>query len=435
MKLTTILTAIKCLISAENAAEYGGDLEQRLHTNLKSFHSLLKRPAPENAELQQTTAAIRVEHDLLRHEVDSGHSKDCKTVYWTFAVEGLSLLQVLNSTLKTLAKEDDESTPATSSKLPAAPKCLLSVADLKSVHGLLQFIVSLGVYPYLLPGVDTYLRLRLGHAQSIPKAKTLPNMVKNWHLYRCCRILTEFFENPLFGASTLSQHFCDVLAAYLQICYAPVERCGDPVTRVSEDKSKDEHRTETKVRYPSTPAHIATGKQDTTSLEESTRLSAAEKELCVLELQKLLSQVNQALVVRELLVLQGMPQPGKAVSRRPPSQMPQSPGVARESGVRSLRWLQRACGQLLSERLMQKNGVQNVLRGIFEATSGKPSFLYILVYTITVSLSLQPQGRWKWGRVLVLVTGGGARVWLASSPAVPLRPPLSRSTTHWWALR
>ena len=32
------------------------------------------------------------------------------------------------------------------------------------------------------------------------------------------------------------------------------------------------------------------------------------------------------------------------------------------------KWLQKTCGQLLSERLLHKNGVQHVLRGIFEAT-------------------------------------------------------------------
>ena len=42
----------------------------------------------------------------------------------------------------------------------------------------------------------------------------------------------------------------------------------------------------------------------------------------------------------------------------------------------AVQWLQRICGRLLSERLMHKNGVQHVLRGIFEATvTGKAQLL------------------------------------------------------------
>ena len=41
----------------------------------------------------------------------------------------------------------------------------------------------------------------------------------------------------------------------------------------------------------------------------------------------------------------------------------------------SARWLQRICGQLLSQRLLHKNGVQNVLRGVFEATVTSESVL------------------------------------------------------------
>ena len=423
MQLTTILSAIKCLISAENAVEQGGDLEQRLHTNLKSLRSLLQRPAPESEELQKTTAAIRGEYGACR--LEPGHSSDCdsETVHWTFAVEGLCLLQVLDGTLKTLAKEDEDGAPAVSPSPPPAPKCLLSVADLKSVHSLLQFIVSLGVYPYLLPGVDTVLRLRLGGAQSVPKAATLPNGVRNWHLYRCCRVLAECFENPVFGAPMLSQHFCDVLAACLQVCYGPVEggrgsvvgRGLDPGTPPSGEEVRVEGgvKTETKVCHPLTPADIAAGKreQETTAatsseersedVVESVRrrhdkadrarfISAGEKEQCVALLQKLLNRVYQPLVVRELLVLQGMPQP----SRQPPSKTQQEapgvgPGVARErtvpAAVRSPRWLQKACGQLLSERLMQKSGIRNVLMGVFEATSGERrvcKFLCILAYCL-----------------------------------------------------
>ena len=44
----------------------------------------------------------------------------------------------------------------------------------------------------------------------------------------------------------------------------------------------------------------------------------------------------------------------------------------------SARWLQKICGQLLSQRLLHENGVQNVLRGVFEATVTSESVLATL---------------------------------------------------------
>ena len=415
MKPATILSAIKCLISAENAAEHGGDLTQRLHANLKSLRSHLKRSAPENEneELRKTTAAVRGEYGCGVESGHSGSDSGSETVYWTFAVEGLCLLQVLDATLKTLAKEDEESERVTSSKSPPAPKCLLSIADLKSVHGLLQFIVSLGIYPHLLPGVDSFLKLRLGHAESVPKAGVLPDAAKNWRLYRCCRVLAECFENPVFGALILSRHFCDVLAACLQICYGPVAggrglEPNVPPTR-EEVEIKDGAETGTKIGHPLTPGGIAAAKLEqeampseecsADALEDVRRhdkaggpvcISAGEKEQCLAVLQKLLNCVYQPLVVRELLVLQGMPRPHPRPQSEAQRKAPGvGPAVAREreflAGVRSPRWLQKACGQLLSERLMQKSGVRNVLTGIFEATSTSGEqrvckLLYTLAY-------------------------------------------------------
>ena len=77
------------------------------------------------------------------------------------------------------------------------------------------------------------------------------------------------------------------------------------------------------------------------------------------KLQRLLDQTHQATVVRELLMLQGMPQTSKERGGR----------VSKRVG--SPAWLQRACGRLLSQRLMKKNGVLCVLQGILRAASGE----------------------------------------------------------------
>ena len=53
----------------------------------------------------------------------------------------------------------------------------------------------------------------------------------------------------------------------------------------------------------------------------------------------------------------------------------------------SARWLQKICGQLLSQRLLHKNGVQNVLRGMFEATVTSESLQQLKRITLCLNIS------------------------------------------------
>ena len=339
---STVISAARRLVSVETAADQGGTLSERLKTNLDSFHSLLREP--EYGELVQKL-------ELTRKEVE------VETTEWSFAVEGLRLLQVLDDTL---SEEDNGTQRTVESKTPPAPKNLLSVADQKVVLSLVQFIVSLGIYPYLLPGVDTLLKLRLPHAaESIAKAEPLPNDVKAWYLCKSSHVFTKCFKNSLLGPILMSQHLSDVLAALIQIGFGPLEQhSGKPIGR----------------RPILTPADVrTTSEQGTDEKNTSPKgrvITVGERGDCLEALHSLLNKVYQPLVVRELLMLQGMPSAGEL-----PSQMRQKAsdrgGKAMGVRVRSPRWLQKACGQLLSERLLQKNGVQHVLRGIFEATAGK----------------------------------------------------------------
>lgn len=78
-------------------------------------------------------------------------------------------------------------------------------------------------------------------------------------------------------------------------------------------------------------------------ISDSSTLHKDKRDWCHTQLQYLLDHVSQPLVVHELLLLQGM-----------------------SSRKGDLLWLQRACGELLSQQLMKRNGIQYVLRGIFE---------------------------------------------------------------------
>lgn len=364
MDVSAIISAIKQLVST--TGEEGGELSQRLQANLNSLDSFLIDP--KHVELRRKLATLK--------EVECGRVSE--TTDWSFATEGLCLLLALDDALKILSAEDQKTVTqevAATSKAPPTPKCLLSIADLKVVQTLFQFIVALGIYPYLLPGVDTFLKLRLSHAHFIAKAEKLPLAMKAWHLRKCCQVFLKCFENPVLGPVLLSQHLSDVLAALLQVCYAPVEQ------QMESSVCK-------KIPSLATPADIVaqlqSSKESETSVSQSISrsLSVEEKEQCEEALQELLNRVYQPLVVRELLVLQGMPAMGPGPHSKPKSSTrigAAAPGQGvTKAKVRSPRWLQKACGQLLSERLIQRNGVQSVLRGIFEATAGKAEWCVVV---------------------------------------------------------
>ncbi|CAI8007256.1 Transport and Golgi organization protein 6 homolog [Geodia barretti] len=73
------------------------------------------------------------------------------------------------------------------------------------------------------------------------------------------------------------------------------------------------------------------------------------------------------MVVRELLRIQGAQRGSRMQGNQRGSGMQ---GNQRGSGG-TLNWLQRACGGLLSDRLMKEDGVHSVLVGILGATAGK----------------------------------------------------------------
>lgn len=86
------------------------------------------------------------------------------------------------------------------------------------------------------------------------------------------------------------------------------------------------------------------------------------QKFCQQNLKRLLEKAYQPAVIRELLVLQGGPggskntEKGRALSKNP---LPRSPS-----------WLRGVCAGLLIERIVQKQGVQCLLRSVLDI-SGK----------------------------------------------------------------
>ena len=153
---------------------------ERLQANLESLRAHLRQP--ECAELGQRLSYLRD-----AYSTSPACAKREQATYFEFTVEALCLLIILDETLKVLQEKDivsQSSTTETSTKSKnpthSPPKAILGVSDLKLVQSLLQFIVSLGIYPHLLPGVDTLLKLRLSHAKSVAKSQHTLNAEKSW---------------------------------------------------------------------------------------------------------------------------------------------------------------------------------------------------------------------------------------------------------------
>ena len=408
--LSTVFVAVKQLISktaeqdSSNATAAlvltSSPLVRRLQSNLTSYYNIFTDTRYK--ELCKQLSQFR--NQLLDGCVSIKDDSIVSTpfpVYLEFVREGMCLLSLLDVTLRTLDRKDEEERiHASSIHPPPAPRALISISDIKSVHSLVQFVISLGIYPYLLPAVDGSLRLRLSHAKSVEKVNRLSNSQRSFLLYNCTKVLSSIFENPVIGPSVVSQHFPDQLAALVQVCYAPSTSIHSLTSRATDATHKhgtkkcllDEQEThglsvdsasrsltspgEIGGRSSPTPHHQSSSIMDSctisSTLSSSTippeEITPTQRDWCMETLQKLLRNTYQPLVIRELLTLQSL-----SSRQVPTSRAKQTGQVGRQEQVgRSVprgRWLRKVCGQLLSERLMDKNGVLNVLKGIFDTTA------------------------------------------------------------------
>lgn len=274
----------------------------------------------------------------LREEVRAGVPwicADTEDVTWSFVQECLLLLLSLarNLTLQ-LELFNQAPSPAmsrlrTSEMAPPLTPDVLSVAQQKTLGAALQFVVSLGLCPYLAPGVGVPLGRRSAFGKLVEGLvchDVAP--VPERRLLTTTSVLLELSVLSSLATMVYTRHLGDVMAALCQLGYRP-------------------HRPE----------------KNTT--KEEKEISKEECKNCREALQKLLGKVYQPIVIKELLILQGGPKqapPGPGTSGGNRSPLSQAPP-----------WLRRLCGQLLSERLMQPNGVQSVLRAILEGGAGGES--------------------------------------------------------------
>ena len=422
VSVSQIVSAIKCLLSLQEGA---GGLAKGLDLSLQKLQEFIhRRSGQDGSALQRRLSSIdREVVGLLSEPVIAD---PVQRTYVEFTARSLSLLYLLNETLSSspssvseakATPEDKPAADARTSRYTAPLDCPLSIAHQQCVRRLLQFVVCLGLYPFLLPGADAAVRLRLARCSSVEKnagssnntnvrdsaalssssassaslSSSAAELRGARHLVRCVRVLLWCAESPVLGPLVLVYHFTDVLAALLQVCYGPTGGCSDSAHSYSSvlqaDVAARGHKFDSTQSFAS-PADIGTlGAKSCPPRNRGGRcgLSSMERDSCVADLQKLLNRVHQPQVVKELLLLQGLPLPsegGRGANLAPR-------GESRTQGRRGLnspRWLQRACGQLLSERLMQRNGVQHILRGFFEVGTTGDHIMCLSVFCLFLVL-------------------------------------------------
>ncbi|XP_069829089.1 transport and Golgi organization protein 6 homolog [Dendropsophus ebraccatus] len=320
----TVVEALKLLITPRESSVSAHNLDKpaALLSTLQGNASALEEELKQ-ASKWETLVTLResVSKDAVwLHESPQAQGDPS----WRFTSEALLLLLCLKDCMIEVAKTFQPPKPnlRTPEAAPALSPDTLSVGQQKTVQSALQFVVSLGVCPYLLPGVGLPLRYRSEFGALVCSVVScdLPE-IRARRLYITCMSLLEVSHHSSLGSLLFTQHLGDVMAGLCQLGYCP--------TKVMADQG-----TEGTVKA----------------------LTECERSKCKEALRGLLDQLYQPLLIRELLILQGGPRQGPGPCGAASSlQRPPAPA-----------WLRRLSGQLLSERLMRPNGVQAVVRGILE---------------------------------------------------------------------
>ncbi|KAK9517311.1 hypothetical protein VZT92_025194 [Zoarces viviparus] len=261
---------------------------------------------------------------------------DTEDSAWGFVQECLLLLLTLARHLSAELKRFQQSpTPPaarqrTPETAPPLPPDVLGVAQQQTLGAALQFVVSLGLCPYLAAGVGVSLGRRSAFGAMVDQlVRGGAAPAAGRRLLTTTNILLQLAELSCLATLVFTRHLGDVMAALCQLGYQPrrAERSGTGEGKMQE-------------------------------------LSAEECQTCKEALKSLHGKVYQPMIIKELLILQGPKQSAGGSSRGSSSRAVLRPAPT---------WLKRLCGQLLSERLMQPHGVQAVVRAILEGGTGGDS--------------------------------------------------------------
>lgn len=268
---------------------------------------------------------------------------------WCFVQVNLILLNHLKEALDELTKKDildqHNKVDGKPNVAPQVPSNVLSVQQEKVVGIALQFVVLLGIYPNLYPGVGIPVERRSGFVQLL--CSNTNHQQNDSQLYECIMALLQCKEQPSLGTLIISKHLCDLLAGLLQLCFGS----STEQLRLAYAYRK----TTCNFTYFTTSS---TDAQQTTNLspeamaatEKADVLSQNDYGRCREQLDLLLERLYQPMLIQTLILLQGAPKTIAAQNKLQPAPA----------------WLRSACGRLLSSRLLKTRGVISVVTAMLQ---------------------------------------------------------------------
>jgi len=246
----------------------------------------------------------------LKEVINNDENNQCSDdIEWKLVSEALDLLSTLNKEINILQKQQIKS--ETNPKIPGINPNILGVNDEKTIHNIIELITALSVCPNLLEGIG--LPMKSKFTDNTPRIK----IIEERKLYYTIKCLTDVLENSILKNIVFTKIVNDLLATLVQLTYRPRKSLN------------------------SSPCCC----NDNYQCFSCGNLDQAEVDWCRSTLDKLLSRTYQPLVIKQLLILQRG-----------------SPG-----GIRpKYKWFSKTVGELLSQRLLQENGVKSVINGILD---------------------------------------------------------------------
>ncbi|XP_042707985.2 transport and Golgi organization protein 6 homolog isoform X10 [Chrysemys picta bellii] len=263
-KLSTKLLSFTGTDSGSLQTAKHAALLDTLNSNLAALEEKLGQD-PQWNELRRLRAEVREQAAWLESSTD---------VTWSFTCQVLLLLLSLKKCMILLAAayHPAKPNPRTAEAAPALSPDTLSISQQKTVQSALQFVITLGLCPYLLPGVGIPLKHRTEFSavvQDVVSPNAAPSALHRLHA--SCTALLQIAEHPSLGNLILTRHLGDLIAGLCQLGFCPTKGKGEQAR----------------------------------PLEQLKGLTEEQRTHCREALKSVLDRVYQPLVVRELLVLQG----------------------------------------------------------------------------------------------------------------------------------
>nr|XP_042707982.1 transport and Golgi organization protein 6 homolog isoform X3 [Chrysemys picta bellii] len=248
-KLSTKLLSFTGTDSGSLQTAKHAALLDTLNSNLAALEEKLGQD-PQWNELRRLRAEVREQAAWLESSTD---------VTWSFTCQVLLLLLSLKKCMILLAAayHPAKPNPRTAEAAPALSPDTLSISQQKTVQSALQFVITLGLCPYLLPGVGIPLKHRTEFSavvQDVVSPNAAPSALHRLHA--SCTALLQIAEHPSLGNLILTRHLGDLIAGLCQLGFCPTKGKGEQARPLEQLKGLQSPAQEVKQPLAQAPSWL-----------------------------------------------------------------------------------------------------------------------------------------------------------------------------------